>query len=53
MFSLTYIQHCTLKIYERRKKYEKIYNTINGFLRENNLLTLESQVIDCNIKSII
>jgi hypothetical protein len=28
-------------------------NTLNGFLRENNLLTLESQVIDCNIKSII
>jgi hypothetical protein len=28
-------------------------NTINGFLRENNLLTLESQVIDCNIKTII
>ncbi len=28
-------------------------NTINGFLRENNLLTLESQMIDCNIKTII
>jgi hypothetical protein len=28
-------------------------NTLNGFLRENNLLTLESQVIDCNIKTII
>jgi hypothetical protein len=27
-------------------------NTINGFLRENNLLTLESQVIDCNLKTI-
>ena len=52
---LQHVSNSLLWITSSPKNLSFMYNnnTINGFLRDNNLLTLESQVIDCNIKTFI